>query len=368
MQYQFEFLELEQLGQLQRILYDFFGENYYGAHVDYFNWQYRDSLFSESVAGANRYTVFVAREDDRILALDAFLPWKTYIRKEPIQTMWDIEWINTSDIKGIGRKLVAELRSHFEMYCGYGLNAHSTTAYGKLGFRINDSIERMVAILDAERCIEEFGVINDAEKVSFYKDNQAQYAQSSWDILTSVAEISEAYWEDALSNFCCISYKGPRYLDWRYLRHPFLKYHLISLDSRGKSGIAAVRLEQIRGRNAIVLRILDFLPCSGKEKELAVAVCAFGRKHRAILADFFCASSRYAQQLLTVPFLPLSFHSLYEVPMLFQPLEVRKRKSINMVWDFQKHFGELGFDDFYATKADGDQDVFINPEYSTVSF
>ena len=51
--------------------------------------------------------------------------------------------------------------------------------------------------------------------------------------------------------------------------------------------------------------------------------------------------------------------------MLFQPVERRERKSINLVTNFdmcnfEKRLG------IYATKGDSDQDVFVNLEYETL--
>ena len=115
------------------------------------------------------------------------------------------------------------------------------------------------------------------------------------------------------------------------------------------------------------MRVLDLLPVIGNEQDLVNTVLQFGIDHGGILADFFCVSSRYADIVCPAPFIGLKKHIHFDIPMLFQPMEIRKRKSINMVLDCNKEYSNINFDIFYATKADGDQDVFLNDDYRTIS-
>jgi hypothetical protein len=86
-----------------------------------------------------------------------------------------------------------------------------------------------------------------------------------------------------------------------------------------------------------------------------------------VLADFFCVSKGYCDEVCRPPFIGLSEHREYSVPMLFQPIEVRERKSMNMVLDCDSEFKKVSFEEFYATKGDGDQDQSINEDYRTAS-
>jgi hypothetical protein len=361
----FKYVNDGTLDQCLAKLRAFFGENYFGANRRYVEWQYR-APFAHLMVGDNEYSILGAMDGDTIIALDAFVPWKTFVRGKEVLTVWDLEWLNCGKVRGMGRKLVSELRSRTKLYCGYGVNSYSTKAFKTLGFSIAPEIERMVAILDPARLQEMIEGVDAATDSDRLRELGAKPADADYVVLDAGSKISEAYFEDAVERFHAISYKGPEYIKWRYFEHPLLKYQVLALDAEGKNGIATVRVERVKGAEGLVLRILDFLPVRGFESELTDAVLSFGREHGAVLADFFCSSFTFAEQICPSPFVPLSIHSALNIPRLFQPLEVRERKSINMVMDANEEHKTVDFESIYTTKADGDQDVWVNDNYTTI--
>lgn len=247
------------------------------------------------------------------------------------------------------------------------MNALSWAAYEKLGFNQRKHIERSIAILDASACNALFNPSNRADITNFLKENEATPSRASVNHITRIQDLSEKYWEDQLSRFSGISYKGPEYIDWRFLKHPFVNYTVLAPDPHGKEGIATVRVEQVKNTDKKIIRILDMLPAIGHVDNLVGTVLAFARENDAIMADFFCASTPFAQAVCPDPFISLKSHLPYDLPMLFQPVEWRERKSINMMLDANPEFKDLSFDSMYSTKADGDQDILLNEGYATVS-
>lgn len=349
-----------------KILKDFFGPTYYGADPRYFAWQYRDCPFKHFAAEKDEYCTLLAEEDNQILAMDSFLPWPTIIKGKTARTFWDIEWLSTGIKRGIGRELVAEIRSRCDVYCGYGMNSLSWAAYEKLGYQQRKHIARSVAILDAAACNTLFNPQATLEHRSFFTASEVLPNSAQPHLLKSVSGLSDAYWSSHMARCLGTSYKGPEYLQWRFIDHPFLHYSIVSPDPKGERGLAVVRVEKVKNSTTRILRILDMLPVTGYEDVLTDTVLQFGLSHGAILADFFCASETYATQVCPAPFIPLNDHLPFDIPMLFQPIEWRERKSINMVLDVNPEFAELTFDTMYCTKADGDQDVFLNPDYETI--
>jgi hypothetical protein len=369
MDYTTRYIDKTTINQAVKLIREFTGGSYFGADDKYVQWMYFDSPLKTNIVEKEKYSILAfLNKKGTILALDAFLPWCTYVGGEAVTTIWDIEWINFSKIKGLGRELVKIVRKKAGIYCGYGMNQLSLRAYEKLDYSILDEIERKIAVLDADECIKVLGSPGIAgQKDFFLKSEISQAAISDYCVIDDAGKISEEYWMDHVSRFKITSCKDVRVLKWRYFGHPYIKYKIISLDPMARKGLAVVRVEKIKRSQAIVLRVLELMPVMGYEKDLAHAVLGFGSDEGAILADFFCVSRQYCSEICPKPFIPLSEYRSYDVPTLFQPVEVRERKSINMVLDCSEQYKTVSFDDFYATKGDGDQDVFVNEDYRTVS-
>lgn len=370
-EYTVDYINEFDLPQALRLLRDFIGsESYFGADNKYVRWQYFDSPFKTTMVDKNQYSMLVFLDEDRnILALDAFLPWKTYVDGKEAKTVWDIEWMNFSKIKGLGRELVKRLRGMTEIYCGYGVNQLSYNSYEKLGYPMINEIERKIAVMDAGKCLFLFGNDSIKGQKEFLRESAERCSRIRQDyvVIQDFSDISEDYWIDHTQRFAISSYKNLEVLKWRYLNHPYIYYNIITIDPEAKKGLSVVRLEKIKGVDGRVLRILEMLPVRGYEEDLTRAVLSFGRDHGLILADFFCVSKKYCDEVCRSPFIGLSEHREYAVPMLFQPIEVRERKSINMVLDCNGEFKRVSFEEFYATKGDSDQDQSINEDYRTVS-
>lgn len=371
MEYTIDYINESELPKAIKLLRDFFGSmSYFGADDRYVRWQYFDSPFKTTMVGENEYSILVFFDEDRnILALDAFLPWKTYVDGKEAKTVWDIEWMNFSKIKGLGRELVMKLRGMTEIYCGYGVNQLSYNSYSKLGYPIINEIERKIAIVDAEKCLSLFGNDSIKGQREFLTGSAKMCSMIRQDylVIQDLSNISEYYWTDHIKRCAVSSYKNLEVLKWRYIEHPYIDYNIITIDPEAKKGLSVVRLEKIKGVNERVLRILEMLPVRGYEEDLTRAILNFGRDHDVILADFFCVSKNYCNEVCRPPFIGLSEHREYAIPMLFQPIEIRERKSINMVLDCNSEYKKASFKEFYATKGDSDQDQSINEDYKTVS-
>ena len=333
-----------------------FGNSYYGCQRAYIEWQYNKSLFHNSCFTENEYSMVIATENDRILAFDNFVPWQTYYKGKEITTFWDINWINSSRTRGLGREIMQEVRKRCEIYCGYSSNDMAIQAYKKAGCMVIDEIERKVAILNSRACIYAFK--SDSEVANFLKKYETPYTRVDYKVIDDIEGISDKYWEDSLSRFEAISYRGKGYLNWRFVNHPYLNYSIISTDQKASKGIAVVRFEITRGNNYSIMRILDFLPTLGSENALTEAVLSYGRDKGAILADFLCASSSAADAICGKPLISLNVHSKFKIPYLFQPIETRKSNSFNMVFDRDDAYRDLNPAKLYATKADGELDIF----------
>ncbi len=358
------------LPEAQRLLRAFFGSSYYGADDRFVQWQYFDSPFKGRIVAADEHSILaVYNEREELLALDAFLPWVTYLDGKAVDTVWDIEWMNFAKIPGLGRALVKDLRSRTRIYCGYGMNELSLKAYEKLGYPVCPEIERRVAILDAGACHALFQHKDAGGQAEFFREMAFRVPEhkAGFELIDDLANVSEAYWMAHVGRCKATSCKDKKSLQWRYVDHPYIKYKIVGLGKKAERGLAVVRIEVIKGHDSRVARILEMFPVQGHEPELVQAVLAFAIENGCVMADFFCGSGTLAAEVCPAPFVSLKVHREHAVPMRFQPIEHRARCSINMVLDLDEPYRHVTFDDLYVTKGDGDQDVHVNPEYRTIS-
>lgn len=355
----YRFIEEKDLDQYIEVLKEFFGINYYGAQKEFIQWQYKSSVFQKD---KDNYSILAAFYNDKIMAIDAYLPWKFFIDGKEYSAVWDIEWLNNSKVKGLGRKLVKNVNDSMDLYCGYGYNSYSKKAYNSMGFSLNDEIERKIAFLDEEKCIELFS--ND-ENDAFIRSNIVKFKESNFFLHKSIDTISDNYWNSLLKNMRVVSYRAPDYLQWRFFEHPYINYKIVSDEKNAENGIAVLRIEQIKNSPYTIARIVDLMPVTGQENRLLDAVISFCNQEKIVFVDFYCISYTIAEIVCPKPFISLKEHKQFDIPMLFQPIEIRERKSINFVLNKNINI-PFDFNDMYATKADSDQDVYLNTDYKTV--
>ncbi len=224
------YINSKTIEQVKAILKKFFGQSYYGADDRFMQWFYFDSPFKTQMVKEDEYSILAfVDENENVLALDAFLPWQTMVNGKEVLTIWDIEWLNCSSIKGLGREIVKNLRGRTEIYCGYGMNSLSKSAFGKIGFPMKDEIERKIAVLNVEKCVELFTKTEDqSEFIKNHFSGSSKCEKSEFVELNKEHKLSTKYWLDHLVRCPITSFKDPAAIEWRYLKHPYIDYHLIA--------------------------------------------------------------------------------------------------------------------------------------------
>ena len=172
-----------------------------------------------------------------------------------------------------------------------------------------------------------------------------------------MSKLKEKYWEDHNYRFTNTSDRTKKYLDWRFLKHPYMKYNFLSSEDEGNKGLAIVRIEKIKNSNFNALRILDLMPANGFEEDLQTVVLNFAKNNNCIFADFFCSHESKIDEICFKPFVNFEDHKNFDIPFRLQPPESIKRKSFNLFLNFNNKNKKL-IDKFYSTKTDGEMDLF----------
>lgn len=337
----------------------FFGKNYYGANKKFFYWLYKKNPYLKMWnKNADCSVALIKSKKGKILCISCFLPWEVICSGKKYLAIWDIEWLNVSKKKGLGRKIIKYLEKYFDLYLGFGYNSLAARGYKKLKYNLFGEIDRKICIISKLKLYKLLKRLGGNRKVVLPR--QAKVSFVKYKIISSLKQISSRPFYVYNKNNC-ISTKSKELLEWRYLRHPFIKYKLITTNY---NDLAVCRSEKVRDTKQKILRILEIFPNSNKKNQIVNAILYFAKKNNFTLVDFFCVSKYMSDKIIGKKFISFKKHRKFNIPYLFNPIESRDRKSINFVY---KNIKNIPYqpNKFYATKGDGDQDVMLNTDYIT---
>jgi len=157
------------------------------------------------------------------------------------------------------------------------------------------------------------------------------------------------------------TWRDEDFFTWRYVSHPFFKYHAHMLFDEERDvvrGVAVWRLADVPSLGRRVGRIVEFLAEDGYGEMLAEKLLRALQVEGAAMADFFTTTDVFEEPLAALGFIS-SEDFTARVPRLLDPLSGGD-PFVNLVAknirdpesgpDFQS------FSRWYATAADGDQD------------
>jgi hypothetical protein len=237
---------------------------------------------------------------------------------------------------------------------------------------------RWIGVFDVKRTASLLGEVTPKTEVTKLGELCGQYRVDTGgrgldDPDISVSELREpsgtawdSLWKAELAPALVTPRKDWSYLKWRYVDHPTFRYEIHAArrtSTRTLRGLTICRVERIKGCRERVLRVLEFLAAPDAAGPLAVALARTARTHEAIFADFYCTSERAARALELIGFRRQhAAEAGTPFPARFQPMEGGRSEICGAFWlstAVRRQFGlgqRLVSDDFYITKADGDQD------------
>ena len=281
-----------------------------------------------------RLSVLVADEAGRLVAMLGFVPFRACAREARGRGGWMTNWLVVPEARGrkLGQALVEHvLGSEFELVGALGANAATRTVLGRAGF-VETAMHRWVRVFDPA-----------ALAVLLRGRDYPEEAWAAWCAAPPAGRPAEP--PRSFVGAC----RDDELVAWRYERHPRFEYTLL----REGDGLAAYRLERVRGIDAAVVRIADFLGGPALAERLGDTVAREG----AVFADFSCTSVGFGAPLEMVGFrredtLPA------ELPGRFQPLDFSDRPLVSCFWASEELGGNDVFsgDDLYVTRADSDLD------------
>jgi hypothetical protein len=176
-----------------------------------------------------------------------------------------------------------------------------------------------------------------------------------------VDEIPSDYaslWSRFRRKFVCTTERNREYMEWRYLKAPYVNYRFLIMRFDGKlCSFVAMRFQPTS--EGVVCRVLDFIADDEWASQAWCSVINVAEGEGALFTDFMVIGTCQDEFLERAGFMPTDSETgLDVVPHLLSPVEHRP-------WSNTFHLGGSlakadqswrGHDAIYFTKGDGDRD------------
>lgn len=357
----------------------FFHEHWRPNHIFYRNrelllWQYYDNPYARRFSSG--LTFKGAFDGGSLVGVFGYMPFafNRYGRREYgcHLSAW---WVRPEHRRGpLAMGLLYELqhRMNFDA-CLAGINTPVAEGlYERLSWVVLRCIPRLVLPVDKASFLRLGGGAADAVStgVPSREGTELHGASESSELGLEVEELKgferlrELGWDDFYWKQIAPAQVGParevEYLVWRYARIPIFRYQaFIALRKGEAQGLLVFRLERVRNREEMVVRIVDLVAGPETVAPLIWAAVELARREKAAMADFFYTSPSYLRAFQACGFVDArdSSGEAYWYPHLFQPLDYA-RNRLNCSWwvrDMDLRTPQAR-NDFYITKGDHEFD------------
>jgi hypothetical protein len=323
-------------------------------NADYFRWQFGDTPVSKG----HDYHMKLALVDGEITGCLGYIPLEISLGGLITTGAWLANWMvdpNTRQF-GLGPLLVREISRDFEVTLAAGPNKGARDLLARMGWTDFGELPRYVAVLDVQAA----GALTETGTLQWPTEAMPKESEPANGTVVSLVDQptgdATRLWDDVFGASSAGTRRTTQFLDWRYVKHSVFKYRMFEARLDGRLvGFAVYRVEQVRDVPIKVGRIVEFVSEENSTGELLKALLQDARSQGCAVVDFFCSSARIAGALTRQGFLPGEDDAVNLIPALFQPIEWRRSGTVVMA-DLKKVPDAVGIQDWYFTKADGDQD------------
>jgi len=300
-------------------------------------WQFLDH--PHAIAGAGTLLLW---NDTKIVGHAGWIPARTKMGNRILLAGWGANFIVSEEFRERGGSvfLLREAMKRFSLLLTSGYNENAAPVLRGLGWKLLPSLTRWVGVLRSDR----LGLLPanpDPPEASSIEVRPITRFEVSWD----------AVWNELRVLYPCTTERDSAYLNWRFVSHPFNRYHLFgAYDGSRLRGFAALRME--KAPELAGARIVDFISAPEAEVTLARGIIEAAGREGADFADFFASGPWHGTAFRKAGFLPANGGPYAEVPAFLLPVNRRRRDITFAVWYAQ----EVRGDDWYVVKADGDKD------------
>jgi len=334
-------------------LQDFYSEAYTNVHILnnslYHDWQFKSNPHNNF----NTKSIIITENNNEISSHFGLIPISLKVFNDIKFTCWFISvfTLTRHRKKGLADKLVKYASKLFDSIMILSYSKEVLRIYLKNGFNSYGDLNRYVGILNKKR-LEDFVV----QRIS--KDCLESKGEIKLNRIRKLNDDYDIFWNHVKDQFPITVNRTRQYLTWRYLDHPLIDYHFMTLNRNNKMvGYCVIRFED-KNEALIACRIIDLVIKQGYEDELIQQIInyCYGK---ADFIDFFCTGNFYEEVLTRKNFFN-NLNSNFTIPSFFNPLDLNRKPSINFVYkNINFKLNKEQMDDpnlWYFVKGDSDQD------------
>jgi len=345
------FLDNSDTTQL-KIFYDkAYGEKHILNNLLHHDWQFKNNPNN----GLSTKSILVNESSSIIDSQLGFIPVELKLFENNYNSAWHISFYTLENFrgKGIGTKLIEYGNNFFDFTMVLSGSDGTKKIYLNTNGKDFGNLNRYVGLLNKKRVENYLQSSIKKNEIKIFNDEKYEIQR-----ITKLNEDYENFWIKVKERYPITVNRTKKYLDWRFLEHPFLDYHFLLLkENNSIMGFAIIRFED-NNEELKAARLVDLIVFKNFEKIILNLISHYCLK-KADFIDFFCTGSFYKKSFNEMNF----FNNLYEklsFPTVFNPIDLTRRTEMNF---FLKNNTSDNFDgklsdieNFYFVKADSDQD------------
>lgn len=277
-------------------------------------------------------------------------PAELIVKGKVFQSAWLANWVTRAELRGrgIGSSLLQKISTAYDVTLAASFSSMAYPLYLKQQWKKLGMYRRYIGILNASRtwalvsCVHPGEALGGVEK-HMYKTISSAQVDSVRNKVSRKEKIRERFSVEWVSDIDARQWdrdwlmirrrygatvnRTAKYLEWRFLKHPFIRYHIAL--ARGSGGAIAGMLVLRKEATAsfIIGRIVDIVAVPGCDIALIRAAVAFGEKHEYDALDTYVTFDPLKTAFRNSGFALAREVSYAFIPEFFNPLAVRARDS-----------------------------------------
>ncbi len=326
------------------------GKDYILNNRKFFEWLFKNPF----VKGENSFMVIKSK--GKIISEMGLVPTRL---KFFDKTIGNVNLVNLMALekfrgKGTGFFLYKEAEKFGDICTNTGYGPLVVDFIENMGWVKMPNLNRFVIVLNAGKASRLAG-----KEVEAYRAlERAEASGMGFVQVEGFGKEAGEFWERVKEKYPITIERSATYLNWRFSNHPVFDYKMFEVRNEDRvEAIVVLHFEEADGFK--VARIVDFVSGDGAELFALEKAIEFCKGKGADLVDFFFSGDFHAGSLGKAGFVEAKREPFEAIPMLFSPID-RERKNINFAFKAvnRKLLDERvnNFDNWYITKADGDQD------------
>lgn len=340
-----------------KALLNFNRRNYHAGHI-LLNKKYLDWQFGSFPKKLKHYTILGAFYKKTLLGVMGltFLDFFCFGKKVKCASFANLMVDKKFRNLGLGYILVKKSGALHPLALDHGLNDNALRLFYSLGW-IGKNLERFAFVLKATTVKKFIGknnlILNNSVSLTVSANSFEFVTLKQYD-----QRLTALFGDKKIKEKYPITVDRSRdYLNWRYFKHPLIKYHIFVAVKKGKiESFAVVRIEGPADFRAA--RLIDFISTNAAAGLTLSGVLDFCRQQKVNFIDYYFSGCGHKKILRQSGFIDCESGAHTFLPKLFNPVIAGGKTSINFVVKVNDNGTNKAnkISNWYTTKGGGDQD------------